>query len=103
MGEELRIFQPQLVGAQQELGKINHTGTFTGFFVGLVNPQHDLGIGVRGGRLNMGRAQALVLLSVDIPLGLPGRPAPLVQVQLPTNAFHQAPLVIGVEYLEILR
>ena len=51
----------------------------------------------------MGGAQTLVFLRVDIPLGLPWRPAGFVQLQLPANPLDQAQLVIAVQYLEVLR
>ena len=94
--------QPQLVRAQQELGEVHHATAFTGRFIGAVDLQHGVGEDVPRGHLDMLGAQALVLLRVDIPLGLPRRPAALVQLQLATDALYQAQLVIAVEYLEVL-
>jgi hypothetical protein len=51
----------------------------------------------------MRRAQALVFLRVDVPLGLLGRPARLVELQFTAHALDQAQLVVAVEDLEVLR
>ncbi|MNJ80877.1 hypothetical protein D3C77_794230 [compost metagenome] len=48
-------------------------------------------------------AQALVLLAVNEPLRLTGRPLVVIQAQLADHPLDQALLIIGIEDLEILR
>jgi hypothetical protein len=103
MRQHLRRLQPQLVGAQQQLGEVHHAAALAGLLVGGIHALHGLQIQVAEGHLDVRRAQPLVLLPVDVPLCLLRRPARLVELQLAAHALHQAQLVIAVEDLEILR
>ena len=99
--QQVGLVAPQVQRAQQQLGEIDHSGARAGVFIGLVDLQHGGEEQVAAG-LDILRPQALVLLPVDEPLRLLGRPALLVQAQLADHPFHQALLVVGVEDLEVL-
>ncbi|MNS99302.1 hypothetical protein D3C72_1337010 [compost metagenome] len=102
MVEDMRFVQPQLMGAQQQLGKIYQPGAIAGFLIGLVDTQpgclHRIIIG-----LDVLRAQALIFFAVDVPHRLTRGPLFLVDIQRLDDAFEQAELVVAVEDLEILR
>ena len=95
-----RVVAPQLKRAQQQLGKIDGAGTVAGLLVGLVDPYHGGHIQVAR-RLDVLRTQAFVLLRIDPPLGLAGRPLVVVQPQLTDHPLDQSLLVIAVEDLKL--
>ena len=51
----------------------------------------------------MRAAQPLIFLCVDIPHGLFGGPARLIQAQVPAHSLNQAELIVTIQYLKILR
>ncbi len=72
--EDLWPLQPELVGAQQDLGEVDQPGAPAQVLVGLV----DLDLGAQIGIalvLDVLRPQALVLAPIDEPLDLARRPA----------------------------
>ncbi len=99
--QQAGVVAPQVQGAQQQLGEIDHPGAGAGGLVGFVDAAHGGQEQVAAG-LDAGRADAFVLLAVDEPLGLLGRPALLIQAQLADHPLDQPLLVIGVENLEVL-
>ena len=52
--------------------------------------------------LDVGRAQTLVLLRIDVPLALLRGPFVLVDLQGAIYAFNEPQLVVAIEYLEVL-
>ena len=48
-------------------------------------------------------AQPFVLLTIDKPLRLFGRPARFIEIEFPTNSLDHPQLIIAVENLELLR
>ena len=100
--EQTRIFQPQLMGAQQQLGKVHQPGALTQRFIGTVNIDHLPLKGVTE-VLDVLGALAFVLARIDKPLRLARRPPGLVQLQITEYAADGAVLVIAVEDLEGLR
>lgn len=100
--EDVGLVQPQLVGAQQEFGKIHQPGAITGLLIGLV----DLLIGTGDGvaiEIDVAGAQPLVLLAVDVAHHGARGPVLLVEVERLEHPANEAVLVIGVEDLEVLR
>ena len=83
-------------------GEVDQPGAGAGGLVGLVDAQLG-GEEQVAGRLDMLRAQAFVLLPVDKPLRLLGRPLGFVQAQLADHPLDQALLVVAVEDLEVFR
>ena len=73
MLQQAWVVAPQVEGAQQQFGEVDDPGALTGLFVGTVYIPHGLQEQVAAG-LDMLWAQALVLLPIDEPLGLAGRP-----------------------------
>lgn len=100
--EDMRLVQPQLVRAQQQLGEIHQPGAIAGFLIGLIDAQPGGLYRVVVG-LDVLRAQALVFLAVDVPHRLTRRPLLLIDVQRLDDALEQPQLVVAVEDLEILR
>ncbi|MCY1503409.1 hypothetical protein D9M68_375340 [compost metagenome] len=92
---------PQVEGAQQQLGEIDHPAARAGRLVGLVDAAHGGEEQVAAG-LDVLRADALVLLAVDEPLRLARRPALLVEAEVADHPLDQALLVVGIEDLEVL-
>ena len=101
VGEQAGVVAPQLVGAQQQLGKIHHVGAAAGLFVGHIHLQLGGEIQIAD-RLDVLRTVAFILLAIDEPLQLARWPLFLVQPQLAHHALDQSQLVIGVEDLEVL-
>ena len=100
--QQLRLLQPQLVGAQQQFRKVHQPAPFTGRFIGGIDALHGLQIEVaEAGRRQVGSAQALVLAAIDKALHLTRRPAAFIQLQPAANALDQPLLVVGIENLEI--
>ncbi len=102
MLEDVRLVQPQLVGAQQQLSKVHQTGAIAGLLIGLV----DLLIGAGDGiavKIDVAGAQPLVLLAVDVAHHGARGPVLLVEVERLEHPADQPVLVVGVEDLEILR
>ncbi len=99
--EDVGLVQPQLVGPQQEFGKIHQTGAIAGLLIGLV----DLLIGAGDGvaiDVDVAGAQPLVLLAVDVAHHGAGSPVLLVEVERLEHPANEAVLVVGVEDLEVL-
>ncbi len=92
----------QLVGAQQDLGKVDQARLVAVLFVGLIYAQHLLGVQVAV-MIDVLRSQAFVLAAVDKPLHLTWRPLGLVQFQVFQDAADQSVLVVRVEDLKGLR
>ncbi|MNH08263.1 hypothetical protein D3C79_676740 [compost metagenome] len=101
MLQQARVVAPQVQGAQQQLGEVDDPGALAGGLVGFVDAAHGAQVQVATG-LDVLRAQALVFLPVDEPLGLARRPALLIEAQLADHPLDQALLVIAVEDLEVL-
>ncbi len=99
MGQQAGVVAPQVEGAQQQLGEVDHAGARAGRLVGFIDAAHGGQEQVAAG-LDMLRAQAFVFLAVDEPLGLARRPALFVEAQLADHPLDQALLVIAVEDLE---
>ena len=100
--QDMRFVQPQLVGAQQQLGEIYQTGAIARFLIGLVDVLPGLLDRVTEA-LNMMRTQPFVFLTVDVPHRLTRRPLLLIEIHRLDQAFQQTELVFAVEDLEILR
>ena len=102
MIQQARVFQPQFVRAQQQLGEIDQPAAVAVVLVELVDPHP-------GGRdrvvqvLDVARALALVLARVDKPLRLARGPVGLVHALVADDAAQQALLVFRVQDLEFLR
>ena len=88
--------------AQQQFGEIHTARTLTGRLILAVDRNHLPLIGITR-VIQVLRTQALVLLLVDEPLRLTRRPLGVIQVHLTHNAFDQALLVVGIQYLKALR
>ncbi|MNZ35787.1 hypothetical protein D3C78_531910 [compost metagenome] len=99
--QQARAVAPEVEGAQQQFGEVDHPGARAGGLVGFVDLQHGAEEQVAAG-LDVLRADALVLLPVDEPLGLARRPALLVEAELADHPLDQALLVVAVEDLEVL-
>lgn len=99
--EHAGMVAPEVQGAQQQLGEVDHPGAGAGRLVGFVDLQHGGEEQVAAG-LDVLRPQALVLLPVDEPLGLARRPALLVEAEFADHPLDQALLVVAVEDLEVL-
>ncbi|EMH76398.1 hypothetical protein EHI8A_126200 [Entamoeba histolytica HM-1:IMSS-B] len=100
--QQAGIVAPQIQGAQQQLGEVDHPGAGAGRLVGFVDAAHGAEEEIAGG-LDVLRSQAFVLLAVDEPLRLACRPALLVEAQFADHPLDDALLVVAVEDLEILR
>ena len=100
--QQRRVVQPQLVRAQQQLGKVHQAGTPALLFIGLVDGQLLAHKGVAA-VIDVLRALPLVLARVDEPLHLARRPAAFVQLHGLENTADDPVLVVGVQYLETLR
>ena len=97
--QQARMVAPQVQGAQQQLGEVDNPGAGAGGLVGFIDAAHGRQEQVAAG-LDMLRAQALVLLAVDKPLGLARRPALFVEAQVADHPLDQPLLVVAVEDLE---
>ncbi len=78
--ENLRIFQPEFVGAKQNFTKVNHAPALAFGFICCVDLQHGLGVVIIK-MFDISRTQAFVFLRVDIPLTLFCRPSVIVYLQ----------------------
>ena len=101
MLQQAGIVAPQVEGAQQQFGEVNDAGTRASGLVGFIDAAHGGEEQVAAG-LDALRADALVLLPVDEPLRLLGRPALFVEAQFTDHPLDQALLIVGVENLEVL-
>ena len=101
MIEDLRVFQPQFVGAQQNFAEVDHAAAIAGDLIGSVNAQHGFGVFVAE-VVDVACTQAFVFLAVDIPLALFGGPALFVDLQFSVDAFDEAQLIVAIEDLEVL-
>ena len=88
-----RVLQPQLMGAQQQLGKIHQPGTLAQRFVGGIYLQLLLQVRIIA-VLDMLWTPALVLAAINKPLHLFRRPFRLVQFQRLHGTLHQPQLVL---------
>ena len=92
----------QLVGAQQQLGKVDHALTLAGRLVGGVDA-HELALRVVAFVGEVLRSARLLLLRIDPARHGLRRPLVVRQVQSLEHALDQSYLVVGVENLEVLR
>jgi len=99
MVQDIQPVPQQLVGTQQQFGKIHRPGTVAGILVGLIDRYHPALV-VIPAIIQMLRSTPLILLAVYKPLRLPGRPFCIIQVHLPDNPLEQAKLVIRIQDLE---
>ena len=102
VGEDLGAIAPQFVGAQQQLGEVDHAGALAGLLVGAVDANHLPEVGIATVVEVLG-ALAVVLARVDEPLHLLGGPLGLVEAHRLEDAADYAILVFGIEDLEGLR
>ncbi|MNP17036.1 hypothetical protein D3C76_1094560 [compost metagenome] len=102
MLKNVRFIEPQLVGTQQQFGKIHQPGAIAGFLIGLIHFLPGLLDRITEA-LNVVRAQPFVFLAVDVPHRLTRRPLLLVEIHRLDQALEQTQLVFAVEDLEILR
>ncbi len=93
---------PQLKGAQQQLGEVDHAGAAAGVLVGRIHLDHHAprAVALVGERR---WPPAFVLLRIDEVLQVLRHPACLVELECPDHLLDQAQLVLGVEDLEGLR
>ncbi|CCK04814.1 conserved hypothetical protein [Cronobacter sakazakii 701] len=100
--EDMRFVEPQLMGAQQQLGEIHQPRAVAGFLIRLIHLLPGLLYRVAVA-LNMVRTQAVIFFAVDVPHRLARRPLLLVEVHRLDETLEQAQLIFAVEDLEILR
>ena len=98
----MRLVQPQLVRAQQQLGEIHQPGAVAGLLVGLIDLLPGL-LDRVAVALNVMRAQPFIFLAVDVPHCLTRRPLLLIEIHRLNQTLQQTELVFAVEDLEILR
>ena len=96
------VIANQFEHTQQQLREIDDAGTLALILIQAVYFEHLLLDRILAG-IDMRRPQAFILVVIDKPLRLFGRPARLVQVELTHHALDHAQLVVTVEYLETLR
>ena len=100
--QDMRFVQPQLVGAQQQLGEVHQPGAVAGFLIGLIDLLPGL-LDRIAVALNMMRAQPFIFLAVDVPHRLARRPLFLIEVHRLNQTLQQTQLVFAVEDLKVLR
>ncbi len=101
VGEQIARFQPQLVAAQQQLGKVHQPAVLAHALVALVDLfVRDLKQVIARGDVSC--PPPLVFLRVDEPDRLTGGPFLLVDVQCPHDALDQTQLIVGIEDLKVL-
>ena len=101
MLQQAGIVAPQVEGTQQQLGEVDDAGACAGRLVGFINAAHGGQEQVAAG-LDALRADALILLPVNEPLRLLGRPALFIQAEVADYPLDQALLIVRVENLEVL-
>ncbi len=109
IAETFAVVLEQLGGAvaqqfqcpQQQFAKIDHATSFTGLFVGFIDPNHHR-LERIARPLDVGAAQAFVLLAINEPLKLTCRPATVIQIHLLAQTLDQAQLVVAVHDLEVV-
>ncbi len=99
VGQEVRLVAQDFVAAQQQLGEIHQAGPLAGFLVSLVDALH-LFLERIVAVAQMAGAAAFVLLRVDEPQRLLGRPTGVVDFHGLHQALDQAQLVVRIEDLE---
>ncbi len=99
--EQAGVVAPEIQGAQQQLGEIDHPGAGAGRLVGFVDAAHGAEEEITSG-LDVLRPQAFILLAIDEPLRLARWPALFIETQLADHPLDDALLVVAVEDLEIL-
>src|SRR6187397_1333758 len=92
----------ELVAAQQQLGKIDHTAPPAGFLVALVEPDH-LAPRRIATVAELLRPESFVLLRIDEPRDLAWDPARLVELERADELAHHPLLILGIQDLEALR
>ena len=97
--EDVVAVAQQLVGAQEQLGKIDDSVAPAHLFVGPVDRDETFHFPVAA-PLDVTRAQALVLARVDEALDASRRPALLVEVEIAQHAANAAQLIFAVEDLK---
>ncbi len=102
MPEQGGRVQPEFVGTQQQFGKVDHPAALARLFVGAINLQLCLEEQIAV-VFDVFRPQALVLVRIDEPHRLAGRPLLFIQLQSIDGPLHQTQLIVCIEYLEILR
>ena len=83
------VVQPQLIGAHQQLGKVDHTEFFALCFISEIDVVHSLFEWVKAGFVVIG-AQPFIFFSVDKPLSLTWRPLGIIQIHRLHNALDDA-------------
>jgi hypothetical protein len=100
--QQTGVIAPELVGTEQQLGKIDHPGTTARFLVGLIDGD-QLAAGRVSIVLDLLGAKAFVLLGVDEPQYFARHPARLIEVHGLQHLAQQASLVLGIQNLKTLR
>ena len=102
MRQQLSVVAPQLVRAQQQLGKIDQPATRANFFVRLIKRDHLAAIRIAI-VVEVLRSQAFVFLAVNKILNVARHPATIVDLEVFEQALDQAQLIVRVDDLKILR
>ena len=101
MATQAIVVAEQLQHPQQHFVEVHQAAALAGFFVAEVDLLHGLHEQIAIGVHVLG-TQALILLAIDKPGGLTGRPALLVQPQFLDHPFDQPDLIIRIDDLEAL-
>ena len=99
--KQRRLFEPELVAAQEQLGEIHHAALLAKRLVGGVDALVGF-LEVISAR-HLAGASAGFLGGIDEADGLPRRPLLLVQFQRAQHTLHQTHLIVRVDDLEVLR
>ena len=102
MRKQRFVFQPQLMRAQQQFGKVDDAGTLARFLVRFVDIDQRARERI-GFALKRIRPFAFVLRRVDEPRGLARRESRVVDAEALHHAFDHALLIVGIQNLERLR
>ena len=95
------VVAEQFEHPQQHFVEVHQATTLAGLFIAEVDLLHGLHEQIAIG-VHVFGAQAFVLLAVDKPGGLAGRPALFIQPQLLDHTLDQTNLVVGINDLETL-
>ena len=102
MGKNMGLVQPELMGPQQQLGKIHQPGPITGLLIELIELEIGAGCGITE-RLYVPGPQTVILLVVDVAHHGAGRPLLLVEIEGAHHPLDETQLIVAIEDLEILR